>query len=426
MVSQVEALVFADESEYRVVAGGSAGKFLPGVGATGSLLVVRHTDDLQALETVVAHELAHRFADAVHPGLPNWLDEGIAMYLESVEVRDDKVRFGVAPREPTHGFTVAGGVSFADLVGAKPARLYGPEARFYYSAGWALVHYLLSGREGALRSRFPQLLSAVEDATRRRQGAEVAFAQVYPDVPVAELDRAIARLTGSLNRPGVDLLMVMPFRRAAAERIDRRPSDSRQVAALVEAVQRRNWRAPEPQVDLNARPHFAGADAHAAFELSYLGVHYGYVFRAPFAWEVDVGLGPLGYTAAGLARYHLLVGDGGHFFVSAGFGPVAALKSEWLGNKIEHHQDVLLARRGLYYFLGLHPELSAEIRSPSNVIARLSVGGYFRLAENLSPLCQGPRPTAESGCAPRDGRSGAQIADAGRHLFGRLTMGYSW
>jgi hypothetical protein len=179
-VPTVEALVFGDSTEYDAVAGrGSAVKFLPGLGATGSLLIVRHSESPTALDSVVAHELAHRFVDAAHPALPNWLDEGLASYLESVDVRGDEVRFGAASRRSNHGFSTVAGVSFATLVRVKPETLYGNEASYYYSAAWALVHYLMNGRGGALRPRVGALLNAVEAATRQGRVADAAFTDIY-------------------------------------------------------------------------------------------------------------------------------------------------------------------------------------------------------------------------------------------------------
>jgi hypothetical protein len=425
-VPAVEVLVFGDEAEYRAVAGGTAGKFLTGVGSTGSLLLVRHAESPEALDTVVAHELAHRFAEAAHPGLPGWLDEGIASYLESVEVREDQVRFGAAARRRAiHGMAVAGGVSFEALIGATPDRLYGNEASFYYAAAWALVHHLMNGRGGALRPRFPQLLVAVAAATRQRQSAARAFAEVYPDVTLAELNEAIERLTRGLNRPATDVLVVIPFQRPPVGRIDRAPADRQQLQALVEAVQRTFPNRPDPVVDLGARPRLVRLDVQPSFETPFVGLAYGMVFHAPLAWELGLGLGPLGYEAGALGRAHLNVGEGGNFFVSAGFGPVLALKSEWLGNEIRRHEAVTDRPRRLYYFVGLVPELAAEVRTPSNLVARVSVGAYLGLAENLTELCARALPGSGEPRCP-EGAADARIARSGRALFARVGLGYSW
>jgi hypothetical protein len=168
-------------------------------------------------------------------------------------------------------------------------------------------------------------------------------------------------------------------------------------------------------------------DVHGVTHLDHIGLLYGFMVRSPLAWELDLGLGPLGYTAAGLARYHVNIGEGGHFFVSGGLGPMVAIRSRSLGNRIEHHQDTPEEPRGVYYYAGLQPDLSAEIRSPSNVIVRAGVGAYIRLLQNQSHLCAGTRPAdATTGCTPSSGHAGVQLAQSPQHLFVRASVGYSW
>ena len=423
----MEALVFGDSTEYDAVAGrGSAGKFLPGLGATGSLLIVRHSESPTALDSVVAHELAHRFVDAAHPALPNWLDEGLASYLESADVRGDEVRFGAATRRSIHGFQAAGGVSFAALVRVapeKPLRKRGV--------------LLLLGRLGA--RPFP------DERPRRRppppgrraagcggsghparvESAEGAFTDVYPDVTAAELDDAIERLTRSLGRPAVDVILSMRFQRpperAIERRRGRRPAGPR--AHGGRAQRRSRWRTPEPGSIWRNAPTCCGPDAEISFERPGTSASpTATCFSAPFAWELDLGFGSLGYQLGAMARGHVVVGQGGNFFVSAGVGPMLAFKSRWLGNEILPVAGA--AKRGLYYLLGLHPEIAAEIRTPSNVLVRVSVGAYLSLAENFTP-CGPPVPPSEEPACPA-GAVGTRIAREGRDVFVRVGIGYTW
>jgi hypothetical protein len=432
-VPRVEALVFQNGDDYRAVAGDTAGRFIPGVGDTGSLLLVRHSENPRVLDRVVAHELAHRFTRAVHPALPNWLSEGLAMYLESADVRDHEVRFGAPPREVHDAepvFRTAGGVSFTALIQATPDRMYGIESSYYYAAAWALVHHLLTGREGALRPRFRSLTGALERASLERRPAAEAFAAVYPDVTATELDAAVQRLTDALDRPSVFTVDHYPFHRPAPPAIDRHTADTRQVLGLAEAARARKRPRQDTAVDLAARPHVARVEAAPGFRLGYLGLGYGRIAWHPFAWEASLGLGPLGWEAAGLVRGHVVFGDGGNFFFTGALGPVAAVKSRWLGNGVEHDAPRVREPRGFYYFLGLQPQAAFEVRSPSNALARLTVGANLALLENLAALCA--RDPASEGapidpsCRPAEGRSGAQLADRRYDLFTRFSLGYSW
>jgi len=364
-VEDVEVVVFGDPSEYRQVAGpNTAGMFLPGVGSRGSVLLVRHDQNRIELDRVVAHELAHRFADAVHPRLPNWMDEGIARYFESIDVRDGEFHLGRASRS-SQLFSTAGGVSFAELIQLPPATLYGKEASFYYAAAWALVHHLLNGEGGSLRPRFSRLLGALEDAQRRGEKAQVAFEEVYPDVPPAELDRAIARLTGNLNRQGVDTVLVYPLQPAPPAAFARAPARADELGGLIAAVHRRRSRqAPDPVVDLQDDRHLAAFETQVSLDARYFGLLYAWMFRAPFATELEAGYGSLGPQTAARVRYHLMVGEGGDLFLSAGLGPAVTLAPEHRG-------------------LALDPQLALDVRTPSRAMIRVGMSGYLPLLGDM-------------------------------------------
>jgi hypothetical protein len=426
-VKDVEALVFADASEYDTVFGrDTAGRFIPGLGPTGSLLVIKL--QTQRPDRVVAHELVHRFVDAVHPRLPNWMDEGIAMFFQSIEVRDDELLVGESPRRvTTHGFAEAGGVSFRDLVKVPLVDLYGPDARFYYAAAWALVHYLMTGAEGKYRARFSALLLAMEQAHRQGHSAEVAFAEVYPDIPLATLDDEVERLTRNLNRPGVETLLVLPFQRRPAEAITRKPARREEIEALVEGAWARRLNpppgAPPPLVK---RRRFAGAETEMELPPRYFGVSYGQtVLRPQLAWETELGLGPFGYQTAARARYDWAVGEGGNFFVVVGLGPMLAVKSQALGLEVERYPDQP-EPRGWYYHLVLDPQLAAEVRTPSRLIVRFSVSGHIPIAGNLSTLCSESRGSTVSLCDPADRRSGARTAQLAVAPLIRFGLAYGW
>ena len=428
-VRDVEAMVFADSAEYDRIAGrGTAGRFIPGLGPTGSLLVVRYHENRAQLERVVAHELVHRFADAVHPRLPNWMDEGIAMFLETVEVRDDEILIGESPRGTSeHGFADAGGVSFRDLVNAPLDRLYGNEARFYYAAAWAVVHHLMVGDGGRDRDRFSALLHALEQTQRAGRSAELAFTQVYPELSAARLDAEVERLTRGLNRPGVEKLMVLPFRRPPAESITRRPARREIVDALTGGVAaRRRLPAPEPPAPTAGARRYIAAEGELALPPRHAGVVYGQTLLHPrLAWEADLGVGWLGYTTATRARLDWEVGEGRSLFLLVGLGPVLAVKSQALGLDVEHFADEP-EPDGWYYLLALEPRVGAEVHTPSRFIIRLSVGGYVPLAGNMSQLCSSTRLTTRSSCDPADGRSGGRAAQQPFLLTGRFGLAYAW
>ena len=112
---------------------------------------------------VVHHELAHSFIRNTIPGLPLWLDEGLAEYYSTFTVRGDQVTIGWPI--PDHVLALRRGPlvpieqHFA-VDHDSPA--YNEEARagIFYAESWALVHYFLSG-DDARRARLNQFMAAI-------------------------------------------------------------------------------------------------------------------------------------------------------------------------------------------------------------------------------------------------------------------------
>ena len=78
----------------------------------------------------------------------------------------------------------------------------------------------------------------------------------------------------------------------------------------------------------------------------------------------------------------------------------------------------------LYYIFGVNAELGWEWRQPWGGFIRLAAGGFYNVAENMSPLC--PESVAEptAGCAPPHLPSAPQIARIPAYPY--FVMGYGW
>jgi hypothetical protein len=94
----------------------------------------------------VRHELAHAFAHRVIPRQPWWVAEGLAEYLETVEVRDGRAYYGELPRELAMIMFALGPVPARRLFEAD-SRVDDPQLR----ATALLAMHLLAG------TRAPQL-----------------------------------------------------------------------------------------------------------------------------------------------------------------------------------------------------------------------------------------------------------------------------
>lgn len=136
---------------------------------------------------VVYHELTHQLMRNTIPGLPLWVDEGLAEYYSTFSVRDDEVRVGYAipdhiialrRREPLIPMARFFAMDQQSPELADPRR----RTRFYAQA-WALVHYFLSG--GAARKA---RLDAFLDAIRAGRPAAEATPILGSDYAAMEVE----------------------------------------------------------------------------------------------------------------------------------------------------------------------------------------------------------------------------------------------
>lgn len=131
---------------------------------------------------VVYHELTHHFMRNTVPGLPLWLDEGLAEYYSTFSVRGDEVRVGylipahvmsLRRREPLIPME-----RFFALDQQSPEFADARRQKRFYAQAWALVHYFLAGGE-ARRARLEEFLSAIR-AGRSAAEATAILGSDYP------------------------------------------------------------------------------------------------------------------------------------------------------------------------------------------------------------------------------------------------------
>jgi hypothetical protein len=147
--------------------------------------------------TVGVHELAHDLSRWFLPVQPLWLSEGLAMYLESIEL--DLAR-GQAVTGAVSGDAIASLrsathlPSTARLFATRDASATDPrDATSFYLGSWALVHYLRSEQPEA----FERFQRALMDLTPWR----TAWAQSFPGLSHAALDRKLRAYLSSGRFP---------------------------------------------------------------------------------------------------------------------------------------------------------------------------------------------------------------------------------
>jgi tetratricopeptide (TPR) repeat protein len=109
-------------------------------------------------ERIILHEVAHQLIAAALARQPTWFAEGVASYLETVEVRPRSVRVNGLNRLRAVAALGTPRVSVEELL-----RWTGGAARpGYYGRAWLLVHYLVNERAEAL-ARYQERLARAED-----------------------------------------------------------------------------------------------------------------------------------------------------------------------------------------------------------------------------------------------------------------------
>jgi hypothetical protein len=141
-----------------------------------------------AQSTVAAHELVHDLSRWFLPVQPLWLSEGLAVYLESIEL------------DRGNGQVVTGGVSSDSVGWLRSARFFTSTAQLFalrdpiaisardtasfYLGSWALVHYL--------RSEEPEAFGRFQEALMRLTPWRLAWKQSFPGLTNSELDRRLS------------------------------------------------------------------------------------------------------------------------------------------------------------------------------------------------------------------------------------------
>jgi hypothetical protein len=205
-IPMIEGMVFTDDEEFLTLVGNRplVGLFVMQVGPTGSLLVVRGQAHAELIDRTVTHELVHRLIVQAYPRLPLFVNEGLALYLETMQVRDKGILFGAAPREELAIANYGGAVDLPELLRASGSSMHGPEGHRYYASAWAFMHELIQGNGGRYLRRLPAVLRAFQQVERSPRGIAEALAAVYPERTMPELEEAMFREAAWAQNLGAD------------------------------------------------------------------------------------------------------------------------------------------------------------------------------------------------------------------------------
>jgi len=161
------------------------------------------------IATSIAHEMGHAALRRATFGVPLWLDEGLATYLEKLRGRDDDPEpFRDDLRaELTRALRNRRVLSWADMLPAQRLDFEGANGRERYAQAWSMVRFLLTsdemGADAAIRrERLRSLLAPGGTGRGFRVRVPVGRALIAATygMSVAEIDAAWRRHIGAPKR----------------------------------------------------------------------------------------------------------------------------------------------------------------------------------------------------------------------------------
>lgn len=204
-----------------------------------TILVLQEGWEWAFLEKTVAHELAHAFIGATFRAPPIWFNEGLATFAESIRVQDKAVLFG-SNKTSVASLAAAGRlVKTNDLFLAPFTDFHGDWEERHYATAWAVVHYIWLGENKQLRPRFDAFGAALSEEGGKTGGTLRAWARVFPEVPLTELDgRLLDHMNKSFGR-GRDAVVGFKFERKDRAPTNLTPADMVYVEEIREALRER-------------------------------------------------------------------------------------------------------------------------------------------------------------------------------------------
>jgi hypothetical protein len=165
-----------------------AGVFLSEVGDGGVLVFPTEAENFDHVASIAAHELVHRFMHALNPAVPAWLNEGFAMYVDALEVKDDLVVFDAGPIP--RGYTYfSAPVPFRTLFAATERAYHSRAADAYYMTSWMLVRHLLSETGPGALDRFRTLVT--QSVARLPEERAAAVQAAMGGLSIAEIEAQV-------------------------------------------------------------------------------------------------------------------------------------------------------------------------------------------------------------------------------------------
>ncbi len=170
--------------------------------------IAMNSDSAQATETAY-HEYLHQFMVLNYPGVPLWLNEGMACFFETLRLDGQEVVVGAPPTRYLSTLADGGCFPAARLLALENGSAEytrGPERQRVYATVWLLTSYLMTtGDERRAK------LGAFLDLIRAGRSAQESFDRAFQCTPQA-LDRELAEHFARIRHMGRVQVWVLTFR----------------------------------------------------------------------------------------------------------------------------------------------------------------------------------------------------------------------
>ncbi len=153
---------------------------------------------------IVYHEYFHYLADLNTPGLPSWLNEGLASYWENTTIQDDKIVAGQPSDRHIQTLREGSSLPLQELLTASPLTVDRNRVPIFYAQSWALTHYLLIGDRAIRQESLSKYVKLVTEGADSIEAATAVF---------GDLETLEAALRGYIRRFLFNALQI----RASAE-----------------------------------------------------------------------------------------------------------------------------------------------------------------------------------------------------------------
>lgn len=155
-----------------------AGVFISGMDRNYAIL--RSDINLQVDQPyfVVFHEYTHSIIHLNFPGLPTWLDEGIADFYGATEIRSGKVFLGRVPEDRLATIRRLPRLPLETLLTVTHTSPYyqeGDRTGIFYAESWALVHYLFMDEQAKKAGLLQAYMKAYSRETDPLSAARSGF-----------------------------------------------------------------------------------------------------------------------------------------------------------------------------------------------------------------------------------------------------------